>query len=149
MAILFRFVALSVSLIQNASLLQGWYGMVSVWNHYAGKLCPTSTACTEEGASLALMRRLMVTEILYGSRYFAFECCMYVGQDRTATQPGLAQSSAPLALTPLGHINRAGKALVNQLPVLGSQLTTVGVLLDFFTGFAPPRTSYADFTDGE
>ena len=53
-----------------------------------------------------------------------------------------------LVLTPLGLISRSGKELVDDLPVLGSVLTTVGVVLDFFTGFAPPRTAYADYTQG-
>eukprot|EP01044_Picomonas_judraskeda_P002504 COSAG03_NODE_182_length_10965_cov_19.659520_10_plen_652_part_00 len=117
------------------------YGMASVWNHYAGKQCPTSSACTETGSSLSLLRRLMVTEILYGSSWFAFECCMYI------TPPANATGHA-LALTPLGHISRSGKTLVERLPVLGSTLTTVGVMLDFYTGFAPPRTAYADYTQG-
>ena len=32
---------------------------------YAGKDCLTPTTCTDVGASLALLRRLMITEILY------------------------------------------------------------------------------------
>ena len=117
------------------------YGMASVWNHYAGKDCHTASSCTESGSSLSLLRRLMVTEILYGSSWFAFECCMYI------TPPANATDHA-LVLTPLGHISRSGKALVESLPVLGSPLTTIGVVLDFYTGFAPPRTAYADYTQG-
>ena len=60
------------------------YGSASVWNRtcsssfcflkdlneasvadYAGKDCLTPTTCTDVGASLALLRRLMITEILY------------------------------------------------------------------------------------
>ena len=60
------------------------------------------------------MRRLIITEILYVGSWFAFEADLYVGQD--PAKPSLS----PYVLTPLGHISRSGKALVDSLHVLGA-----------------------------
>eukprot|EP01052_Picozoa_sp_SAG31_P017499 SAG31_NODE_1198_length_9441_cov_3.648897_10_plen_816_part_00 len=123
---------------------QLWRGYVSVWNHWAGKTCETPTSCSLTGASLALMRRLMVTEIMYGAAWFSFEAYWAVNQ----FLPEKNGTLLPAELTPIGRISLAGKALVEALPVLGAQLTPVAIVLDFFAGFAPPRNAYADYTQG-
>ena len=48
------------------------------------------------------------------------------------------------AVAPIGAIQLAGKAWSEQLPQgIGTHLTQVAVVLDFFAGFTPPRQLYS------
>ena len=48
---------------------------------YAGKDCLTPTTCTDVGASLALLRRLMITEILYLRQTFLLILSLFRSTD--------------------------------------------------------------------
>jgi hypothetical protein len=112
-----------------------WWGTISIWNRHGEKKCSSGTMCTDSGTSLSLLRRLMYSQILYNS----LAVCLEWGWTfEDATNPPFNRS-----LTPIGKIQVAGKRFVEQHGDVGVHMTNVAVMLDFFTGYAPPRHLYA------
>eukprot|EP01012_Entosiphon_sulcatum_P067032 TRINITY_DN9652_c0_g1_i4.p1 TRINITY_DN9652_c0_g1~~TRINITY_DN9652_c0_g1_i4.p1 ORF type:complete len:835 (-),score=107.68 TRINITY_DN9652_c0_g1_i4:78-2582(-) len=107
-----------------------WWGNASVWNRWGYKICNATDACTTSGTSLALLKRLMYTQLMYNCDVFGFEAFL-----TTATND----------LTPLGKMQKAGKDLLHaQGDDIGGMVTSVAVVTDFFSGFTPPRHLYTD-----
>ena len=55
------------------------WGNGSVWNRWGWKQCLTATTCTTSGTSLSLLKRLVYTQIFYGTAFFGFEGGFVVG----------------------------------------------------------------------
>ena len=137
-----------------------WFGNVSVYNRFGYKTYPETSylpprkqsglqdnrqdrpsisrnyTCSSQGeggpkcgTSLNLMKRLMYAHIMYGSGYVSFENGWFVGS--TAT------------LSPIGMMQHAASEFIDSIGPLGVHITTVGLYLDYFTGFCPPRHLYS------
>ena len=108
------------------------WGNGSVYNRFGFKTCPSPDACSLSGSSLALLKRLMYSQIVYGAVVFGYEAAL-----QTADKPPV--------LTPLGKMQAAGERWVKDQVAQGNNytmVTTVGVLLDFFAGYTPSRHLY-------
>ena len=134
------------SFIRGAGKSYGvpWYGQVSIFNWFGYKIPgdthPTHPAgpaqCQDQGShsatcgtSLSLMKRLMYTELLYDAAYFAFE-----GQWTYAADTGKE------GITPIGKLQQQAKKFFSSAgtPELGTHVTSIGIMLDFFGGWARP-----------
>ena len=132
------------------------WGIVSVFSRHGYKKCwraggqesKDPCLCNEEGTSLSLMRRLMYSLLQYGARAFAFEM--------------LAGCLPPHGLNGLGGVSCCGdphpgppSSPIAQMQVAGlefgreektaeiTQVAQTAILLDFFSGFQPPRSLYS------
>jgi hypothetical protein len=135
-----------------------WFGNVSVYNRFGYKTYPGTMAgikplgahyrkavhgiisrnytCHSQGdggptcgTSLNLMKRLLYSHMMYGSSYVSFENGWFIGS--TAN------------LSPIGKIQHAAKKFATSEKPLGVHVATIGLYLDFFTGFCPPRHLYS------
>merc|ERR1719171_2033068 len=59
-----------------------WWATPSIYNRWGFKTCNT-TACSAAGTSLALLKRLLYTEILYQCSLFGFEGATLSGGNLT------------------------------------------------------------------
>ena len=136
------------SFIRGAGKQYGvlWFGNVSVYNRFGYKTYistkgttkssekPRTYTCNGQGApqcgtSLNLMKRLMFAQIMYGSSYVSFENSWFYGNtDR---------------LSPIGTIQHTAKQFMEKYKSFGAHITTVGLLLDFYAGWCPPRHLYS------
>jgi len=141
-----------------------WFGCTSVFNRWGFKAYgveptdqfePGSHYATgpEEGTSLALLKRLLWTHVLYNSVLFGSESGMILG-DNTAKRMSLTrQPPAPPwispidysrgQLTPIGQIQADAQRIVEERGRAGIQLTPLALMLDFYSGWAPPRHLYS------
>eukprot|EP01047_Picozoa_sp_COSAG01_P037032 COSAG01_NODE_2920_length_6825_cov_27.601452_4_plen_164_part_00 len=120
------------------------YGQVSIFNWFGykipGDLHPTHPAgpaqCVDQsshsptcGTSLSLMKRLMYSQLMYDSCYFAFE-----------GQWTYAQGTNRSGITPIGKLQQQAKRFFSSAttPDLGTHVATIGIVLDFFGGWARP-----------
>jgi hypothetical protein len=111
-------------------------GNASIYNRFGFKTCANQTVdgesmvvCSEAGTSLSLFRRLMYTQVMYGAKIFGFE---------TLSSP----CPMPDVCGPISEIHKAGMDFAEKTE-LGTHVTTVAVVADFLSGFAPPRNLYA------
>ena len=107
------------SLLGKAS---GGHVSINYTCHNQGQGGPTC------GTSLNLMKRLLYSHMMYGSCYVSFENQWYVGSSQQ--------------LSPIGLIQHAARAFMEQQRSLGTHVATIALYLDFFTGFTPPRHLY-------
>ena len=80
------------------------------------------------GTSLNLMKRLMYAHIMYNSAYMGFENGWFIGSTDS--------------LSPIGLIQHAAKEWLDDFGDVGTHLATVGLLMDFYAGWNPPRHFY-------
>ena len=113
-----------------------WWSTPSIWNTWGEKTCTSASACSNSGTSLSLLRRLMYSQILYRSQFFCFEWAW------TFSDPNNPPFNR--SLTPIGKLQVAGKQFVETHEV-GTHLANAAVLLDFYSGYAPPRHMYTGF----
>ena len=75
------------------------------------------------------MKRLMYSELLYDSCYFAFE-----------GQWTYASNTNRTGITPIGKLQQQAKRFFSSAttPDLGTHVATIGIMLDFFGGWARP-----------
>lgn len=75
------------------------------------------------------MKRLMYTQLLYDSAYFAFE-----------GQWTYASNTNKTGITPIGRMQQQAKKFFSSLttPDLGTHVATIGIMLDFYGGWARP-----------
>ena len=112
------------------------WGDASVYNRFGFKQCPVSAdgthcECTTDGTSVSLLRRLMNQQALYGSAILSFESGLTCGVD---------------IRSPIGLVQDAVKDWTSDLgpdPGTGTHLATTAVLLDFYSGYTPPRQLYS------
>ena len=122
------------------------WGNASVYNRWGFKTCSMQDVegegegpsklckCSAAGTSLALMRRLMYQQILYGTKIFGFETMGDCGD------PG---PSSPVS--PIAKVQHGGQSFAAATE-LGVHITTFAVVADPMTGYAPPRNLYAGGT---
>ena len=112
-----------------------WFGNASVFNRWGWKdYGPPKRdgryrSGAEEGSSLNLLKRLLYTHYLYN--------CVAVG-----FESGWLTESPPYALTPVGEIQRGAVEFVARHGQPGVMHTPAALLLDFFSGWVPPRHLY-------
>ncbi|KAH3742508.1 hypothetical protein Pelo_16097 [Pelomyxa schiedti] len=122
-----------------------WFGNVSIYNRWGYKTFlplnstaqfqkPGAYTCnsqndggTECGPSLALMKRLMYSQIFYNSAYVSMENGWLSGTE----------------ITSAGSIQKGALEWISQYRTPGIHLATIGVMLDFFQGYVPPRHLYS------
>eukprot|EP01043_Picozoa_sp_COSAG02_P055275 COSAG02_NODE_6388_length_3604_cov_2.095292_3_plen_184_part_00 len=82
------------------------------------------------GTSLSLMKRLMYTQLLYDSCYFAFE-------------GGWTYAQGGDGITPIGTMQQQAKKFFSSpsSPELGAHVSTTAIMLDFFGGWTRPCDS--------
>ena len=102
-----------------------WFGNASVYNRWGWKSYEDSgkTNGPTKGTSLALMKRLMYSHILYNSMLAGFES-------------GWTESGK---LSPIGRIQQAAQKWVRKTGSPGVQQTPVAVMLDFYAGWIFPN----------
>ena len=109
-----------------------WFGNVSVYNrwgfkHYSKNSADPSGGSTK-GASLALMKRLMYSQILYNSVAVGFESSYYDGDGK---------------LSPIGVIQQNAVRWSEAHGGPGVMHTPVAVMVDFLSGWSFPRHLYS------
>ena len=115
-----------------------WFGNASVFNRWGWKdYGPAKRdgryrSGPEEGSSLNLLKRLLYTHYLYN--------CVAVG-----FESGWLTESAPYALTPVGEIQRGAVEFVARHGQPGVMHTPAALLLDFYSGWVPPRHLYTPY----
>jgi hypothetical protein len=118
------------------------WGNASVYNRWNHKTCAmvnqtTGSAkcrCSAVGTSLALFRRLMYQQLLYGVKIFGFE-----------TLGGCGDPSIDSPISPIAKIQDSGRQFAEDND-LGVHIVTFAVLADTMTGYAPPRNLYGATT---
>jgi len=105
-----------------------WFGNVSVYNRWGFK---SYTSEGEDhgptkGTSLSLMKRLMVSHILYNCVFAGFESGWFEGDK----------------LSPIGHLQKETRQWVQKHGQPGVMQTPVALMLDFFSGWSFPRHLY-------
>lgn len=111
-----------------------WYGNASIYNRWGcgeyGKQNKQSRK--DKGTSLELLKRLWYVEYMYGSCIIGYE----------AGHIFKSESSTKSALTCLGQLQVECTKWCKKHPDIGVQYTPVALLMDFYTGWAPPRSAY-------
>jgi len=119
-----------------------WFGNASVFNRWGYKNYEVegstkdgegSYDCgSDAGSSLSLLKRLIYTHYLYN--------CVAVGFETGWLKKDAA---GEWGLTPIGQIQRGAVDFVEEHGQPGVQHTPVALLLDFISGWAPPRHLYS------
>ena len=115
-----------------------WFGNASVFNRWgwkdygAEKRDGRYRSGPEEGSSLSLLKRLLYTHYLYN--------CVAIG-----FESGWLTEKPPYALTPIGDIQRGAVEFVSRHGQPGVMHTPAALLLDFFSGWVPPRHLYTPY----
>ncbi|MGB9597334.1 MAG: hypothetical protein ACPL7B_13720, partial [Candidatus Poribacteria bacterium] len=107
-----------------------WFGNVSVFNRWGYKNYASigDDHSPTKGTSLSLMKRLMISHILYNCMLVGFESGWFNGNE----------------LTPIGHLQKEIKQWVGENDQLGIMQTPVALMLDFFSGWSFPRHLYTE-----
>jgi len=118
------------SFIRGAGKQYGvpWFGNVSIYNRWGFKTYGSAgnDHSPTKGTSLNLMKRLMVSHILYNCTLAGFESGWFNGDE----------------LTPIGHIQKETRQWVQENGQPGVMQTPVALMLDFFSGWSFPRHLY-------
>ena len=115
-----------------------WFGNASVFNRWGWKDYGTPKrdgryrSGPEEGSSLSLLKRLMYTHYLYN--------CVAIG-----FESGWLTETPPYALTPIGEVQRGAVEFVSRHGQPGVLHTPAALLLDFLSGWVPPRHLYTPY----
>ena len=128
------------SFIRGAGKQYGmlWFGNASVFNRWGWKSYSGETsdghyvAGPKEGTSLALLRRLIYSHILYNSVAVGYESGWFVEED------------GKQVLTPIGRLQSGAVKFIEQYGFPGVLHTPVALMLDHFSGWAMPRHLYSD-----
>ena len=130
------------SFIRGAGKQYGvpWFGNVSVfsrwgWKDYGAKPPHTKDKgpSPTNGASLALLKKLMFAQIFYNSGAVGFEMGYYM------TDPATKEK----VLTPIGQVQKDAVAWYGKHGDPGVHYAPVAVMCDFFAGWTFPRQRYA------
>lgn len=98
-----------------------WFGNASIYNRWGGKRYGPRGTPTR-GTSLALMKRLLYSHILYNSVVVGFEDGWFDGDQ----------------LSPIGRIQQAAQKWVREVGQPGVMQTPIAVMNDFYTGWIFP-----------
>jgi hypothetical protein len=99
-----------------------WFGNASIYNRWGGKRYGPRGTPTR-GTSLALMKRLLYSHILYNSVVVGFEDGWFDGNQ----------------LSPIGRIQQAAQKWVRDVGQPGVMQTPIAVMNDFYTGWIFPN----------
>ncbi len=136
-----------------------WFGNISGYNRWgykkygaADKKDPFVTSGQpDKGTSLELMKRLWFVEYMYGCCLLSFEQGQVEGivsdeylnrLEGDIDEDSRRAADPPRPLTPIGELQQACTAWCRQHPDVGVQHTPVALLMDFYAGWAPPRSVY-------
>lgn len=105
-----------------------WFGNVSVFNRWGYKNYSSvgEDHGPTKGTSLSLMKRLMVSHILYNCVFAGFESGWFEGNK----------------LSPIGQLQKETRQWVQENGQPGVMHTPVALMLDFFSGWSFPRHLY-------
>lgn len=104
-----------------------WFGNASVYNRWSWKSYPDKAT---EGSSLALLKRLMYSHLLYNCAAVGFENGWFVGEE----------------LSPIGEIQQSANRWLKEYGDPGVQAAPVAFLCDFQCGWSFPRHLYTGKT---
>lgn len=131
-----------------------WFGNASVWNRWGAKNladpdapdtnAPGYLSGPTAGTSLSLLRRLWYVLTMYGSVLMGYEAG-HLGSGKEERTVGGVKKTLP-ALTEIGRQHLQGAKWCEDHPDRGELHTPVGLLWDFYTGWAPPRHLYTSDT---
>jgi len=150
------------SMIRGACKQYGvlWFGNASVWNHggyksYETKGPLSSDVCSasegrhaglEYGTSLLLLKRLIYTHYLYNSAIIGFEQSWIMGDDSEKRFKGhpvsMDTDPSKAVLSPVGKIQAGAYRFIKKHGLPGVMYAPVCLLLDFYSGWKPPRHGY-------
>jgi hypothetical protein len=99
-----------------------WFGNASVYNRWGSKSYGPRGRPTK-GTSLALMKRLLYSHILYNSMVVGFENGWFDGE----------------ALSPIGRIQQGAQKWVREVGQPGVMQTPIAVMNDFYAGWIFPN----------
>ncbi len=100
-----------------------WFGNASIYNRFSWKSYPDKAT---EGTTLALLKRLMYSHLLYNCAAVGFESGWFVGEE----------------LGPIGKIQQSAKRWLDENGDPGVQARPVAFLCDFNCGWSFPRHLY-------
>jgi hypothetical protein len=105
-----------------------WFGNVSVFNRWGYKTYGSEgdDHSPTKGTSLSLMKRLMVSHILYNCVLVGFESGWFDGDK----------------LSPIGQLQKETRQWVQEHDQPGVMQTPIALMLDFFSGWSFPRHLY-------
>jgi len=101
-----------------------WFGNASIYNRFSWKSYPDKAT---EGTTLALLKRLMYSHLLYNCAAVGYEAGWFVGE----------------GLGPIGKIQQSAKRWLDENGDPGVQATPVAFLCDFNCGWSFPRHLYS------
>jgi hypothetical protein len=102
-----------------------WFGNASVYNRWGGKSYGGPGGARNgptKGTSLALLKRLLYSHILYNSMVVGFENGWFQGDQ----------------LSPIGRIQQSAQKWVRQTGQPGVMQTQIGLMTDFYAGWCFP-----------
>ena len=115
-----------------------WFGNASVFNHWGVKGYPrvvnekaAKVWAPDRGTSLALLKKLMYAQILYGCNILGFECSWYM------VLPDGTQK-----LSPIGEIQQGAADWSARNGPVGVQHVPVALMFEFMSGWTYPRSHY-------
>lgn len=151
------------SFIRGAGKQYGllWFGNASIWNRWGWKDYDKEDAGPEYdeevggnltsndlehgptcGTSLSLLKRLLYTEYMYNSDLLGFEASWFLeGENRLIDDKYVVRGSDAI-LSPIGIIQQGMKKFVDKYKSPGVMYAPVGIFIEFFSGFVPPRHLY-------
>lgn len=134
-----------------------WFGNASVYNRWGYKTYNKQEANgqhlseggPDKGTSLELLKRLWYVEYMYGCCMMGFEQGHILGintEEYLAALEGRTKDSIGFpkkpSLTPIGQLQVECTRWCKEHPNVGIQYTPAAILMDFYAGWAPPRTVY-------
>ncbi|MEN8255313.1 MAG: TIM barrel protein [Verrucomicrobiota bacterium] len=143
-----------------------WYGNASVYNRWGRKSYAVADADEWDnqlfsdkevgpnaGTSLALLKRLMWVQIQYNSVLFGFDLSLVEGDDADdrifAGKAGDEFSLPPLdwsrsGLSPVGKLQSDANEVIEARRHSGVHLAPAALMIDFYSGWMPPRHLYSN-----
>lgn len=143
------------SFIRGAAKQYGllYFGNAAVWNRWGyksyesegkslgyewGPLC---------GTSLSLLRRLMYSQYMYNCDILGFDQSWVEGDDTekriTRKSVRMETDLSTCVLTPVGQIQQHAIEFIKKHGRPGIMHTPLGIIVDFFSGWVPPRHLYS------
>ena len=134
------------SFIRGAGKQYGvpWFGNVSAFSRWGYKQYPNNPKDEDRGvfrrphplngASLALMKKLMLAQIMYNSSAVGFEFGYYKGG---------SENSSKSEMSPIGKVHKSCQKWCDDHGQPGVMHAPVAVMMDFLSGWTFARHSYA------
>lgn len=130
------------------------FGNISVWNRWGYKNYSSSLEKKAggswgptKGASVSLLRRLFYQEMFYNCDMLGFSQGWLVGEEvekwLIGEQSKLINTSGEITLTPIGRVQQYAMRFTKEHGKLGVFYAPVAIILDFYSGWIPPRHLYS------